>query len=94
MTARETFNSSIKTATQARLATVSAAEATRQSAADASNSVVGYNLQTGNFSNLDSAVKAANLAKAASLFAAEVTKQAAQDAAREILRSSGDLAPL
>jgi hypothetical protein len=92
MTARETYNSSVKSAALTQLATVIAAETTKQCLIDGSNSVVGYTTSAGNYGNLAAAIKSANAAKLATVYAAEVVKQAATMVARDSLRDSGDRA--
>jgi hypothetical protein len=89
MTARETYNASVLIAATTKAATVAAAETTKQTLIDGSNSVVGYTTSAGNYGNLAAAIKAAALAKANSLFAAEQTKQAALAVARDVLRTAG-----
>jgi len=93
MSARDTFNASVKSAGQTQVATVITAETTKQEAINASGVNVGYNLQTGNYANFAAAVKNANAAKYASLLAAEHAKQVAINIARDTLRDSGDKAP-
>jgi hypothetical protein len=90
MTARTTYEASVKTAESAKVATLIAAETTKQTTVDASLSVVGYTLQSGNYASLAAAVKSANAAKLNSVFAAEQARQAALAAARDTLRDSGD----
>jgi hypothetical protein len=93
MSNRDTYNSSVKSATATQAASVSSAELTKQTTIDNSNSVQGYSLQSGNYGALASATKSAAAAKAASLFAAEQAKQIAIGLARDVLRSAGgDLA--
>jgi hypothetical protein len=93
MTARDSYVSSAKSAEATKLATIGAAETTKQEAINASGVNVGYTLQSGNYSNFAAAIAAANAAKAASLYAAEVSRQAALAVARDTLRTTGDLAP-
>jgi hypothetical protein len=62
---------------------------THQTSCDAANSVVGYNLQTGNNATLVSTVKTANIAKLEALANAEKTRQASIAAARETLKNAG-----
>jgi hypothetical protein len=94
MTARDTYTASVKAAASVQAASLVANEGAKQTTIDASKSVVGYTLQTGNMANLQASVTAANKAKFAADFAAEQTKQAAIAAARETLRATGDLAPV
>jgi hypothetical protein len=95
MTARDTYNASIKTASQTKLASVQAAEPVHQVALDAQLSVVGYYAGgVGSSSSLEAAIKTANASKLASIFAAEQKRQSDFDAARETLRGAGDLSPL
>jgi hypothetical protein len=88
MTARDTYNASVKTAAATQIATLIAAEATKQTTIDASNSVAGYNLQTGNYANFNAAMIAANKARWKATFDAEHAKQVAIGAARDLLRST------
>jgi hypothetical protein len=90
---RDTFNSSVKTAVATEVATKLTNEIVRQTTVDASASVAGYNLQTGNYANLKTAHDNARKAKLAADMLAEQTKQAALAAARDTLRATGDLAP-
>lgn len=89
MTARDTYQSSVKSAEGSKVATVSTAETTKQETINASGVNVGYNLQTGNYANLAAAVKSANTAKIATLNTAEHAKQVAINVARDTLRNAG-----
>lgn len=89
MTARDTYQSSVKSAASAKTATLTANQATAQETINANGVNVGYNLQTGNYANLATAVKNANIAKWNADFAAEQTKQASIAAARDTLRNAG-----
>lgn len=91
MTSRDTYNSSIKTAVATNTSSVHSAEAAKQTTIDASLSVVGYTLQSGNYANLAASIKSAIAANQASLLAAEKAKQASIAAARDTLRGTGDL---
>jgi hypothetical protein len=93
VTARDTYIASVKTAVATKVTTELTNEVVRQTTVDASASVVGYNLQTGNYANFATAVKNATAAKLASDIAAEKTKQASQMVAKDLLRDSGDRAP-
>lgn len=94
MSLRDTYNSSVKSATVTKTATLLANETTKQETINASGVNVGYNLQTGTYSTFAAAVKAANQSKRDSDFAAEQARQAAHAVARDTLRATGDLAPL
>jgi hypothetical protein len=94
MTNRTTYEASVISAGPAKLATVATAITAHQTAIDAANSVVGYNLQTGNNATLRSTVATANAAKLEAFANAEKTRQASLAAARDTLRSAGgDNAP-
>lgn len=93
MTARSTYESTVKTAAQTKTASVSAAETSAQETINASGCNVGYNLQTGNNVNLIAAIKSAVAAKLASVNAAEAAKQAAIAVAKDTLRSNNDFGP-
>jgi hypothetical protein len=84
-----TFESSVAAAETVKLGTFASTETVHQTSKDAANSVVGYNLQTGNNATLVSTVKTANLAKLEALNNAEKTKQASIAAARETLKNAG-----
>jgi hypothetical protein len=86
--AQETYRASVASAHASRDRAVAAAETQRQATVDASNSFVGYNLQTGNYANFVAAVNTANAAKLKALNDAEVAKQAAIAVARETLRNA------
>jgi hypothetical protein len=94
MTARTTFEAAVQTASKTQLATVGAAETTRQVTVDAALSVVAYATQSGNYAALAAAVAVSNLAKSNATFAAEQAKQAARDLARDTLRATGDVGPV
>jgi hypothetical protein len=94
LTARDTFHNSCVAGEQAHVASSLANQITYQTSIDASKTVVGYNLQNGNFANFDSATRNANAALVANRAATESAKMAAWDAAREVLRASGDFGPL
>jgi hypothetical protein len=91
MTARTTFETTVKSASQTQIATVAAAEMTRQETINASGCNVGYTTSAGNYGNLKAAVASANLAKAATLNAAEIAKQQTIMVARDTLRATGDV---
>jgi len=93
MTARTTYEGTVKATGPTQLASLAANETTRQVACDAQNSVVGLVLQNGNAAYV-TAVKNANIAKVANDLAAEVAKQSSRDAARETLRATGDVGPV
>ena len=90
MTARDTFNASVASAQKTANATEQNNVQTAQVTIDAANTVVGYNLQTGNNANLIAATKKANAALTAARTAEEQAKQASITVARDALRSSGD----
>lgn len=94
MTARDTYNNSVKTAAATQAGTIAVAQTTFQTTIDASKSVVGYTLQNGNFANLQIATSNAITALQASRLSAEMAKQAAIQVARDTLRSTGDVAPV
>lgn len=91
MTARTTFETTVKSAAQTQISAVIAAEMPRQETVNQSGCNVAYSLQTGNYANFAAAVKAANATKFAALTAAEVAKQAALMVARDTLRATGDV---
>ena len=91
MTARTTYTGDVQSASQAQIATVNAAETTRQETINQSGCNVGYNTTRAITANFSAAVKTANLAKLAALNAAEVAKQAAVMVARDTLKSTGDV---
>jgi hypothetical protein len=93
MSARDTFNAAVVTATKTKVATDLQTEMVRQATLDAANSVVGYTTQSGNYSTLAAAVKNSVAANLAAGIAAEQARQAAIGAARDALRATGDLAP-
>lgn len=94
MTSRDTFNSSVATASSTKAGTVAAAQTTAQTTIDASKSVVGYNLQNGNMANLQTATNNAIKALQATRLSAEQTAQAAIAVARDTLRNTGDVGPV
>ena len=59
MTARDTYESSVKTAGKSKADTLPTNEMAKQTTIDAKLSVVGYTLQTGNYANFAAAVLAA-----------------------------------
>lgn len=90
MSARDTFQASVKSACQAQVATLITAAATKQETINASGVNVGYTTQTGNYANLAAAVKNANQASWLATFNAEHAKQVAINNARDALRDTGD----
>lgn len=80
------FETSVKNSGPVQLATVATAETTKQTSIDAANSVVGYNLQTGNNATLVSTTITAALTLAETRNTAEKIKQASVAAAKEALR--------
>jgi hypothetical protein len=93
MTARSTYESTVKATGPTQTASLGANELTRQTSCDAQLSVVGLVLQNGNAAYV-TAVANANKAKYAADLAAEVAKQAAQMVARDTLRATGDTGPV
>lgn len=93
MTARDTYIASVKTAAVTKAATDATNIMTAQVTIDASNTVVGYNLQTGNNANLLAAQRTAIAQLAINRAAAEQAKQAAITVARDVLKNTGDTAP-
>jgi hypothetical protein len=94
MSNRDTYIASVKSATAAKVATLTANETSRQETVNASGVNVGYTLQSGNNANLLAAVKSANQAKRDADFAAEHARQVAIGIARDTLRTGGgDTAP-
>jgi hypothetical protein len=89
MTARDTYNASVKAAHATLTAAQTAAEQSRQTTIDASLSVIGARTGVGSSATLEAAIKSANAAKVAALTAAEQAKQAAIAVARDTLRNSG-----
>ena len=87
MTNRTTYEASVISAGPAKLATIATAITAHQTSIDAANSVVGYNLQTGNNATLRSTVATANAAKLEAFANAEKAKQASIAAAKEALRT-------
>jgi hypothetical protein len=96
MAARDVFISTSKQAESAKIATLIAAETTRQEAVNASAGCnTGYHSGSASSSaSYDAAVAAANAAKAASVFNAEVVRQATLMQARDVLRNAGDFGPV
>jgi len=92
MTARTTYEATVKTAGQTKITTLIADELTKQETINQSGCNVGYNLVNGNYANLAAAVKNANAAKRDADFAAEVARQATLMVQRDLLRDSGDKA--
>lgn len=92
MTARSTFEATVKTAAVTKTVSLTNNEMVRQTAIDAQRSVVGLVLQNGN-SAFVTAVKNANQAKWDADYAAEQAKQAAIAVARDTLRATNDLGP-
>lgn len=92
-TARETYNASVVSASSAKVATVTTNQTAHQTAIDASLSVVGYTLQSGNYATLATTVAKANRDAVANRLAAAQAEQAAQALARDTLRGTGDKAP-
>jgi hypothetical protein len=93
MTARTTFEASVKTATAAKVASDLADATLAQETINQSGVNVGYNLQTGSYSALKTAVDNARKTALSNGLLREQTKQAALMVARDLLRDSGDRAP-
>jgi hypothetical protein len=94
MTARDSYNSTCKSADTTRVASENVNQNTYQETISASGVNVGYNNATGNNVNLLTATKNANATLQANRTAAAAAKMASLDAARETLRATGDLGPL
>lgn len=97
MTARATYEGSVKTVGPVQAASIASAQTVLQetinaSGCNASGGVIGT--ITGSNSALVTAIKNANKAYFASLAAAEAAKQASLAAARETLRATGDTGPV
>jgi hypothetical protein len=96
VTARTTFEGTVKTAAQTQLTTLAANELTKQETINQSGVNVGYNpnnATSGQFTTYNNAVIAANKAKYLADQAAEAAKQASIAQARDTLRNSGDVGP-
>jgi hypothetical protein len=87
-TQQETYRTTTAAATATKAVAIAAAITAHQTAIDASNSVAGYTLQTGNYANLAAAVKSANAAKLEAFQAAEKARQASVTVARDTLRAA------
>jgi hypothetical protein len=94
MTSRTTYEASVKSAAATKISTELANEMTRQTTIDASNSVAGYNLQTGNYANLAAAHATARKQAVVNGLAAEAARQIAISNARDTLRATGDVGPV
>jgi hypothetical protein len=94
MTARDTYNASVVSASKMQVTTLSTAQTSFQETINASGCNAGYTLQGGNYGNLAAAVKAANAARLAAVTNAETARQAAVAAARDTLKATGDLGPV
>jgi hypothetical protein len=88
MTARDTYNSTIATATKTKVASELLNAMTQQEAINQGGVNVGYTLQNGNYANLKTAVDNANKARLAADLLAEQTKQSSHAAARDALRAT------
>lgn len=93
MTARDTYVSTVKTAAMTQTQANLLAEMTKQVTIDAQKTVVGYTLQSGNYSNLATAIKNAVNGSTASLLSNEQAKQTTINGAKDTLKSTGDLGP-
>ena len=94
MTARDTYQTTVKSAGSSKIATLTANQAAQQETINASGANVGYHPGSSSSSaSYEAAVKAANIAKWNADFAAEHAKQVAINAARDTLRATGDTAP-
>jgi len=93
MTARTTYEASVKTAAAIKISTELTNEVLRQTTVDASASVVGYNLQTGNYANFAAAHATARKQAVVNGLAAEAARQIAISTAKDLLRDAGDKGP-
>jgi hypothetical protein len=93
MTARTTYETTVKAASVTQIAVTGSSEMTRQEAVNQVGCNVAYNTTSGNYATFAAGVAAANAAKAAAANAAEVAKQAAVMVARDTLRATGDVGP-
>jgi hypothetical protein len=87
---RDTYNSSCKSADATQVATGLTHAISEQTTIDASKSVVGFTLQTGNMANLETATRNANALRLSNGLARERARQASIAAARDTLRATGD----
>jgi hypothetical protein len=93
MTARSVYEAAVKAAAATKVATEIMNETVRQTTIDASNTVAGYNLQTGSYANLKAAHVAAAAKALSAGIAAEAARQIAITNARDTLRATGDVGP-
>jgi hypothetical protein len=93
MTARDVYIASVKSAAATKVSTELTNEVTRQTTVDANNSVVGYNLQSGNYANFAASHATARKQAAVNGLAAEAARQIAISTAKDLLRDSGDKGP-
>jgi hypothetical protein len=93
MTARDVYIASVKSAAATKVSTELTNEVTRQTTVDANNSVVGYNLQSGNYANFAASHATARKQAVVNGLAAEAARQIAISTAKDVLRDSGDKGP-
>lgn len=93
MTARDTYQTTVKATGPTKTATITANQTTAQETINANGVNVGYTTQSGNYANFATGVKNANQAKRDADFKAEHDRQVAINVARDTLRDSGDKAP-
>jgi hypothetical protein len=93
MTARDVYIASVKSAAATKVSTELTNEVTRQTTVDANNSVVGYNLQSGNYANFAASHATARKQAVVNGLAAEAARQIAISTAKDLLRDSGDKGP-
>lgn len=96
MSVRSVYEAACKAAEVARLATVQAATLTHQITVDNAGINVGNHPSRGcaDGSTLDLQTRAANASLAATKLLAEMTKQVTIQNAKDVVRNSGDNAPL
>jgi hypothetical protein len=90
MTARTTFETTVKGTAATETASIAAANLSAQETINQSGCNIGYNNATGNYAAFAAAVKASNAARIAAINAAAAVTQATIAAARDTLRSTGD----
>jgi hypothetical protein len=93
VTSRSTYESSVRATAAVLTNSENANVAAYQTTIDASNSVVGYNLQTGNNAALVSAMKSATAALAVARQAERWAQMASIDQAKNTLTATGDVGP-
>jgi hypothetical protein len=93
MTARSTFESSLKNAGPTCVQSLTNASAAAIASINAVGVDIGSNPMLGVTSGHDASIRAANTALQVAQQASQVAKQATEDAAKATLRNTGDLAP-